>query len=284
MKIRWPVDPNKFPISQFWMERPEVYKRFGLAGHNGLDQSGKIDGEQVNACDKGKVLQNTTDPQGFGIYVKIKHDWGESLYAHLKEAWPPVGMEVEVGQGIGRVDNTGFSTGSHLHFGIRVNPYDLNDGMRGYSDPLPYLKASDTLEVNENLKKENEGLKNQILDLKGQIISMADTISKIQKEDTTALDNELKAERERDEALKQVKDLKEEIVLYVGTETELRKELEEAHTAYNRLKADLGASESQIKDISKEYKTFLQNIEDFVYKRIPKSFWDKIIKFFKGRK
>jgi hypothetical protein len=50
-----------------------------------------------------------------------------------------VGQAVAKGQYIGASGNTGGSSGPHLHFAIRINPYVRGDGWGGFSDPLPYL-------------------------------------------------------------------------------------------------------------------------------------------------
>src|SRR5690606_35365982 len=52
------------------------------------------------------------------------------------------GQHVGPGQRLGTSGNTGNSTGPHLHFGLRVAPFDRKDGMGGFTDPLPYLQAA----------------------------------------------------------------------------------------------------------------------------------------------
>ncbi|MBP8125857.1 MAG: peptidoglycan DD-metalloendopeptidase family protein [Caldilineaceae bacterium] len=136
--------PGIFRLSRGWGAAPEYYARFkydgvALKGHNGLDFALPI-GTPILAIDAGWVLREGYEAGGFGNYIKIRHEWGESLYAHL-DSLPMMGMGQRVGKGqqIGTSGNTGGSTGPHLHFGIRVNPYKRNDGWGGFCDPMPHL-------------------------------------------------------------------------------------------------------------------------------------------------
>lgn len=131
--------------TQGFGENPGSYAKFGLIGHNGLDY-GLPTGTTVIACDDGTVVRIAYDQYGYGNYIKIQHSWGESVYAHLQNTIVPNNFPVKKGQAIGLSDNTGNSTGPHLHFGIRIYPYNADNGYAGYSDPTPYLDGHNTSE------------------------------------------------------------------------------------------------------------------------------------------
>ena len=118
-----------------------AYEGAALLGHNGLDLGLPV-GTPITAADAGTVQEAAYDATGFGHYVLLRHAWGESIYAHLSTAGVVVGQTVSRGQRLGMSGNTGNSTGPHLHFSIRINPYRRGDGWGGYSDPLPYLPPS----------------------------------------------------------------------------------------------------------------------------------------------
>ncbi|MCB0160457.1 MAG: M23 family metallopeptidase, partial [Caldilineaceae bacterium] len=139
---------GRFGISQLWGEHPEIYGQFTydgvpLQGHNGIDFLTPT-GVELLAVDDGVVGDAVyNDPSGFGHYVRLVHDWGESLYAHMQSIRVTPGAQVRRGQLLGFSDNTGFSGGPHLHFSLRINPYQRTDGWGGFSDPLPYLNPDD---------------------------------------------------------------------------------------------------------------------------------------------
>ena len=83
-KVRLPFDGNQ-RLTQGFGERPEVYRaRFGLPGHNGIGWGMPI-GTPIVAVDDGKVIVRITSATGFGRYIKLQHNWGQSLYAHLSQ-------------------------------------------------------------------------------------------------------------------------------------------------------------------------------------------------------
>lgn len=98
--------------------------------HGALDIAG-VRGSTVRAAMAGTVSQ-----VGFssvlGNYVTIRHPVGgySTLYGHLDAATVKVGQFVAVGQGLGKLGNTGYSTGPHVHFavfkyGVAINPVPL---------------------------------------------------------------------------------------------------------------------------------------------------------------
>lgn len=140
--LQAPFD-GAFGISQLWGENPAYYSRFNydgvaLKGHNGIDFLTPT-GTLLYAVDGGEVAQAGFEADGFGNYILLRHSWGESIYAHLDSIGVAAGQVVARGQYLGVSDNSGGSTGAHLHFAIRINPYQRTDGWGGFSDPLPYL-------------------------------------------------------------------------------------------------------------------------------------------------
>lgn len=142
-----PLGAGPKPVTQWFGERPDFYKRFvyegrSLQGHNGVD-FGVVVGTPIFAVDSGRVAESFNDgPAGWGEYIKLIHPWGESLYAHLQVRLAQVGDAVEAGQDIGLSGNTGLSSGPHLHFGMRIYPYQRADGWGGFTDPAPYLEGA----------------------------------------------------------------------------------------------------------------------------------------------
>ncbi len=134
---------GSFGIAQLWGENPAFYSKYSydgvaLRGHNGIDFLTPT-GTLLYAVYNGEVTQVGFEEGGFGNYILIRHPWGESIYAHLASTAVTQGQAVARGQYIGTSDNSGGSTGPHLHFAIRINPYQRTDGWGGFSDPLPYL-------------------------------------------------------------------------------------------------------------------------------------------------
>ena len=130
---------------------------FRTSDHNGLDISpgtGGIGTVNVIAVEAGTIIypNNDTDIQyedngyygntdggGFGNYVMIAHDDGTTtVYGHMAKNSIIVrtGDKVEQGQVIGKIGNSGSSTGAHLHFGVMING--------SYVDPSNYISATNT--------------------------------------------------------------------------------------------------------------------------------------------
>ncbi len=114
----------------------DYYAQYGLAGHDGLDFAMPI-GTPVYSTDDGVVIM--AGGEIYGTTVVIQHGWGRSYYGHLSKVEVTVGQKVSKGDEIALSGNTGITTGPHLHFGIKFNQNDPNNGYYGKTDPSPYL-------------------------------------------------------------------------------------------------------------------------------------------------
>jgi murein DD-endopeptidase MepM/ murein hydrolase activator NlpD len=151
------------------------YADIGLKnGHNGWDLS-CVTGTEVFAAIDGE-LTYTDGGTGYGrdIRVKDKEKGIEVVYGHLLNLVGADKRQVKAGDLIAFSNNTGFSTGPHLHFGIRFFSYqgtagpfikDGNNGYFGYVDPTPYF-APDVFDLPVD---KQYGLTNQTLGVPSEI-------------------------------------------------------------------------------------------------------------------
>ncbi len=105
-----------------------LYQHF----HTGIDIANVLD-TPVGAAAAGRVILAGSNSDaagtlvGYGNYVVIQHGGGYiSLYGHLDQIVVTTGQLVQAGQEIGLLGTTGWSTGPHLHFEIRLNGGFLN--------------------------------------------------------------------------------------------------------------------------------------------------------------
>jgi hypothetical protein len=136
------IDPVAGTILQTFGGSPEIYARFGLAGHNGIDYGCPV-GTPVFSVAAGTVTKIQTDPDGYGLHVRIQHPNGSkpefrTIYAHLSEVNCKLNQIVAQGALIARSGNSGFSTTPHVHFELRPEPQKAN-GYNGAVDPTPYF-------------------------------------------------------------------------------------------------------------------------------------------------
>lgn len=127
---------RRFPSSRYGNDQ----KAENGAGHSGLDV-GLDTGTAILAAAEGRVIfsgyglltgyDNPDDP--YGISIVIRHDFGYegqalyTAYSHLSISQVEVGQLVERGEQIARSGDTGFSSGPHLHFEVRVGKNTLYD-------------------------------------------------------------------------------------------------------------------------------------------------------------
>ena len=104
--------------------RRDPYRR-SKRMHNGVDFAAPR-GTPIYATGEG-VVTFSGRQSGYGIVVKIRHAFGfETVYAHLSKSRVTVGQRVERGDRIADMGSTGRSTGSHLHYEIRIDGKPIN--------------------------------------------------------------------------------------------------------------------------------------------------------------
>ncbi len=110
--------------------------RFGSRwgrNHNGIDLAAPT-GTNIYAADNGTVIYAAYNNGGYGYMVQIDHGNGVvTYYAHCNELFVTEGSVVAKGDVIASVGNTGRSTGSHLHFEVRVDGTPI--------DPMSYMNG-----------------------------------------------------------------------------------------------------------------------------------------------
>jgi murein DD-endopeptidase MepM/ murein hydrolase activator NlpD len=130
--LSWPMAGARvtqlFGPSDLLLEPPlGPYPHF----HAGVDMAAPF-GTTVMAAADGVVVAVGHSGVGYGNYVVIAHGGGiMTLYGHLLETDVVVGNNVARGQRIGLEGSTGWSTGPHVHFELRINDAVV--------DPMPYL-------------------------------------------------------------------------------------------------------------------------------------------------
>ncbi|MFY8196027.1 MAG: peptidoglycan DD-metalloendopeptidase family protein [Novosphingobium sp.] len=129
--------PNTLPASLEYISSGFGYRSDpftgGAAFHAGLDFCGPV-GAPIYAAAAGTV-SFVGQRQGYGNVVEVSHGNGlMTRYAHMSRTEARIGQKVDAGGEIGKIGNTGRSTGPHLHFEVRINDRPVN--------PRPFLEAN----------------------------------------------------------------------------------------------------------------------------------------------
>ncbi len=140
---------------------------YGEKGHLGLDL-GAWHGQEVYCARDGFVYFIDTHPRS-GLDVRVEHNINgtkyRTIYEHLLGYAPKVGDKLSTGQLIGWADNTGWSSGDHLHFQVEI----LKDG---YWTPIDPMSVMDNIYAKDVLK-----LSNKIKYVAEQVAMLADRIA-----------------------------------------------------------------------------------------------------------
>jgi len=124
----WPTPGYRTISSPYGMRFHPILKTYKM--HTGVDIAAPM-GADIVAADTGRVIFADWSG-GYGQVMIIDHGGGMStLYAHQSRFVVSPGESVVKGQVIGKIGTTGWSTGPHLHFEVRING--------NHTNPLAYI-------------------------------------------------------------------------------------------------------------------------------------------------
>lgn len=139
--------PSQKPVKEF-----RYTSGFGVRGnpfggrggemHPGMDMAAPT-GTPVYATADGIVSRAERTYGGYGNLVQLEHGKGlETRYGHLSQILVHDGQRVHRGDLIALVGSTGRSTGSHLHYEVRIDGRAVN--------PMPFLQTADYMTALQN--------------------------------------------------------------------------------------------------------------------------------------
>ena len=135
--------PSAMPADTAMMSSNYGYRRDPFTGggamHSGIDFKGPH-GQPILSAARG-IITHAGWKSGYGKTVEITHGNGlMTRYAHLSKINVTTGQKVKQGLQVGAMGSTGRSTGTHLHFEVRLNNAAVN--------PRPFLEANtDVLKI-----------------------------------------------------------------------------------------------------------------------------------------
>lgn len=111
--------PTKGWITSYYGPRKSHYAG-RVKMHEGLDIGAKR-GEPIMATADGVIIFSGHKP-GFGKFVQMDHGYGiETIFAHASKLNVKKGELIKRGHTIAYIGSTGYSTGPHVHYEVRVN-------------------------------------------------------------------------------------------------------------------------------------------------------------------
>lgn len=139
-RLIWPT-PDPKVVTQYYGINPQWYP--GQKGHEGIDLRAP-NGTPIYAAASGEVYRVSGDTGAYGIHVRIRHEHPDgpfkTIYAHFQQANVSEGDKVNAGDVIGLANNTGNSSGAHLHLTLK-KVGDGSDWMNlsDIVNPVPYM-------------------------------------------------------------------------------------------------------------------------------------------------
>jgi len=156
-ELAWPVPGYTRVSSKYGMRTHPITGVYKL--HTGVDISAPT-GANFIAVNDGIVIKAGYN-SAYGNMIIVDHGGGVStLYAHGSEILVQVGQIVKRGEAVLKVGSTGYSTGPHAHFEVRLNGI--------VTDPMPYItnglipETQTKEEMNSNIDNENTTIDNTV--------------------------------------------------------------------------------------------------------------------------
>lgn len=316
MSLIHPV--KKVYITQEWGVNPDVYARFNLKGHNGIDYrvfneaGNRATTGPIYAAHGGVVVEALYDANGYGYYLKIENDSEGSIYGHLeKETWSKVktGSYFDQGDYLCHANNSGFSSGPHLHWGYYPKPRNRGNGYSGTINQLPLIKNDNEGSMPDTGNKElaeclrlHAQLVDETVKLKEKIQQLEDVNEGLKTSHSKELDD-LKARiaraeeeaRQQKDAFKEhkaweaatlnttqdVAQIRAEIVKLVTVEDQnlkLNKENEFLKFELNSRDRQIDDLKNQVDSLKKELK-IAKGLKDATNSEIEREYWTRKIEF-----
>lgn len=114
------------PVTGHITSRFGSFESIRTHAHKGIDIAAP-NGTPIYAAADGKVIYAQYNTGGYGNLVVLDHGNGvKTYYGHCSKLYVSVGETVTAGDTLAAVGSTGFSTGNHLHFEIRLNDVQVN--------------------------------------------------------------------------------------------------------------------------------------------------------------
>ena len=143
-ELAWPVPGYTRITSKYGMRTHPITGVYKL--HSGVDISAPTGANFIAANDG--IVTKASYNSAYGNMVIIDHGGGVStLYAHGSEILVEVGQTVKRGDAVLKVGSTGYSTGPHAHFEVRLNGV--------VTDPMPYITNGLVPETQNKDEEEN---------------------------------------------------------------------------------------------------------------------------------
>jgi len=119
--------------------------------HYGIDFTAKT-GTDIYATGDGTIERVRKSYTGYGKHIIINHGFGyKTLYAHMDEFSVKKGQQVKRGDIIGKVGNTGTSTGPHLHYEVIRNNKKIDPANFFFND-LNYNQYQEMIKISSQIK------------------------------------------------------------------------------------------------------------------------------------